>query len=270
MKSWLPAALAWFAATLGGCSTHSAATPPAAAASGDLLSFALAAGFTAGGLPVGWEPHLFETIRRRTVYDVVLDSGELALRARADSSASALRRRVSVDPLEIPFIEWSWKVERPVENADCSKESRDDCAARVLLLYRHEPSRVSLLDRARAASARAIQGETPPFAILVYAWTAARATDEPISSPHSGRVKVVPVRRGAREAGMWLTERRNHLEDFRRAFGEDPTVIESVALMTDTDDTGSTATAWYRSLRFASADPSSARGEIRPENRTER
>lgn len=39
--------------------------------------------------------------------------------------------------------------------------------------------------------------------------------------------------------------RRNIVDDYRRAFGEDPPHVGAIAIMTDTDNTGETATAWY-------------------------
>ena len=46
---------------------------------------------------------------------------------------------------------------------------------------------------------------------------------------------------------------RNVLEDFRQAFGTDPPLITGVAIMTDTDNTGESATAYYGDLVFRSA-----------------
>lgn len=45
-------------------------------------------------------------------------------------------------------------------------------------------------------------------------------------------------------------ERRDVLHDFRTAFGEEPTTILGVVLMTDTDDTRSHSTAYYGDIRF--------------------
>jgi DUF3047 family protein len=45
-------------------------------------------------------------------------------------------------------------------------------------------------------------------------------------------------------------ERRNVYEDYRRIVGDEPPRIEGVAVMTDTDETGESATAWYDALAF--------------------
>jgi hypothetical protein len=41
------------------------------------------------------------------------------------------------------------------------------------------------------------------------------------------------------------------LADYRRIFGEEPGAVDAVAIMTDTDNTGASATAWYGDIRFA-------------------
>jgi hypothetical protein len=201
-------------------------------------------------LPEGWEPFQFEKIPRTTVYQVVLEDGAPALKARSESAASALRRKIAVDPAKSPALEWSWKVAHALGKADLTRKDGDDCAARVMILYRYDPAKASFLQRAKFESAKAMHGEYPPSAMLVYAWTGEQKGDEPVTSPYSDRVKVFPVERGASRAGTWVSERRNHLQDYRRAFGEEPPEIEAVAFMVDTDNTGSEATAWLRELKL--------------------
>jgi len=50
--------------------------------------------------------------------------------------------------------------------------------------------------------------------------------------------------------GEWMTEKRNILEDYRRLFGGEPPSIMAVGIMTDTDNTGESATAGYDDLKF--------------------
>ncbi|MBE2889621.1 DUF3047 domain-containing protein, partial [Geobacter anodireducens] len=52
-------------------------------------------------------------------------------------------------------------------------------------------------------------------------------------------------------AGKWLSEERNVYEDYVRLFGEEPPRAEGVALMTDSDNTGGEATAWYGDIVLA-------------------
>ena len=55
------------------------------------------------------------------------------------------------------------------------------------------------------------------------------------------------------KAGIWVTEERNVYEDYRARFGEDPSAIGAVALMTDTDNTGGEAEAYYGDIFLGAA-----------------
>ena len=60
---------------------------------------------------------------------------------------------------------------------------------------------------------------------------------------------MIAVRSGSGEVGNWVGERRNIVEDYRRCFGQDPPSVGAVAVMTDTDNTGEEAMAWYGPIR---------------------
>lgn len=44
---------------------------------------------------------------------------------------------------------------------------------------------------------------------------------------------------------MWITESRNIYNDYKKAFGEEPPMIDGVAIMTDSDNTEGRATGYY-------------------------
>ena len=69
---------------------------------------------------------------------------------------------------------------------------------------------------------------------------------------------MVVVRSGGERVGAWVEEERNVYEDYRKAFGGEPPMIKGIAVMTDTDDTGESATAWYGDIVFHRASPRSA------------
>jgi hypothetical protein len=66
-----------------------------------------------------------------------------------------------------------------------------------------------------------------------------------LPNAYTERVRMIVVRSGAADAGRWVEEERNLYDDYRRAFAEEPPPIAGVAIMTDADDTGESATAWY-------------------------
>jgi hypothetical protein len=47
-----------------------------------------------------------------------------------------------------------------------------------------------------------------------------------------------------------VSEERNIYEDYKKAFGQEPPMISGVAIMTDTDNTGESAIAYYGDILF--------------------
>jgi hypothetical protein len=60
------------------------------------------------------------------------------------------------------------------------------------------------------------------------------------------------IRSGEEGAGQWWTEERDLLKDFMMAFGQAPTKIISIAVMTDADDTGGATSACYGDIILVS------------------
>jgi hypothetical protein len=62
------------------------------------------------------------------------------------------------------------------------------------------------------------------------------------------------VESGNSMAGQWLTEQRDLVADYRFQFGSDPPEAEAIAVMTDSDNTGESAEAWYGEISLATED----------------
>jgi hypothetical protein len=50
---------------------------------------------------------------------------------------------------------------------------------------------------------------------------------------------------GERKAGEWVSERRNLHEDYKKAFGTDPSGVFAIGIQTDTDHSNEMVTAYY-------------------------
>lgn len=61
---------------------------------------------------------------------------------------------------------------------------------------------------------------------------------------------MMAVESGPAQVGQWVVVRRNVLDDYRRAFGQEPPKAGAIALMTDTDNTGEKAVAYYGPIRI--------------------
>lgn len=204
-------------------------------------------------MPAGWEPLTFPRIERHTAYRLVAEDGVTVVRAEADDSASGLIRRVEVDPARTPILAWRWKVAGVVAAADATRKEGDDYAARVYVAFKYDPARVSWFDRTKYALIRLIYGEYPPHAGINYVWDNRLAPGTILPNAYTDRVRMIVLRSGEREAGRWMAETRNVLEDYQRAFGEAPPRVSGIAIMTDTDDTGGKAVAWYGDIDLRAA-----------------
>jgi len=204
------------------------------------------------GLPEGWEPLVFDRIETTTKYDLV-DEGIQVVRARARASASGLVRPVRVDLRTHPILRWCWRVSHVLERGDVRRKDGDDYAARIYVTFAYDPDRVGVWKRLRYLAARAIRGDLPLHAIT-YIWANRAPLGDAVDNAYAGSfVKMLPVDTGSTHVGTWRVHERNVYEDFVRVFGEEPTDVNGVALMTDTDDTGEAVTAWYGDLVFLPA-----------------
>lgn len=181
-----------------------------------------------GGDVRGWEEHRFAGSTR---YRTVALGDVHALRADADGEASGLYLKRRVELGHWPLLRWRWRVAHALVPADERARNGDDFAARVYV----------------------VSGDPLRFwktRTLCYVWAGRAGVGASWRNPYADDVVMVVLRSGDAEAGHWVEERRDVAADFRRHFGEAPRAVDAVAIMTDTDQTGSRATAWYEGLRF--------------------
>jgi hypothetical protein len=204
-------------------------------------------------LPPGWQPLSLGSNKTPTTYGLVDDQGRTVLHAQANAAASALFHAVRFDVRAAPLVEWRWKVAGLIDGADNAVASREDSPARIVLGFDGDRSKFSILERSSSALAQKVTGRELPYAELIYIWSNRAPTGTIIPNPHTRRVQMVVASTGAAGVGKWQALSRNVVEDFRRAFGEEPGLLTDVGVLTDTDNTGGTAEAWYGDIRFLPA-----------------
>lgn len=183
--------------------------------------------------------------KKPTRYRWERHEGRAVLAARAEHSASMWRRRLQVPPEQLGEVSFSWRVDELIQGASVAHAEREDAPARVLFGFGGDLSRLSGRNRMMFELAQALTGEAPPFATLMYVWETEAPVDSVIVNPRTDRIRKIVLDSGASELGTWRHHRRSLVSDFRRVFGENPGPLQSIALMTDSDNTRSTAQAWY-------------------------
>jgi hypothetical protein len=176
--------------------------------------------------------------------------GRRALAAQAERSASMWRRQVDVPPARLGEVSFSWWVDQLIAGASVAHAEREDAPARVLFGFGGDLARLSPRNRLMFDLAQALTGEAPPFATLMYVWETEAPVGSLIVNPRTDRVRKIVLDSGAAQLGRWRDHRRDLGADFRHAFGEEPGPLQSVALMTDADNTRSAARAWYGPVRL--------------------
>ena len=242
------AALVALALGLCGC-----AAPPGAAADIGSSPWALQSGAppVAAVLPAPTEwRHLTFPGKTATQFGYTRKDGRDAIAARADASVSMLRRAVRIEPQDLGSVRFSWKVPDLIAGSDMAVREADDSPVRIVLVFEGDRSRFSPRDQLLSELARAITGEELPYATLMYVWCNQREPGTVIPSPRTGRIRKLVVESGATSLNRWLDYERDIRADYRKAFGEAPGALVGIGIMSDSDNTRSSTSAWYGPLRL--------------------
>ena len=208
--------------------------------------------FEAGdpAIPVPWKVERIDQRVSPTGYAVREWDGVGAVEARADKSMALLGRPLEVDLEKTPILCWRWRIDAPVASADMTRKSGDDYAARVYLNFDVPADQLDFATRTKLAFGRTLYGDHLPAAAINYIWDNRHAVGTWQANVYTDRARMLVLRSGADDAGRWVTERRDVREDFRAAFGEISARLKSIALASDTDNTGETAHAGFADFRF--------------------
>ena len=180
-----------------------------------------------------------------TLYEPAHKDGRSATSAHSQQSASMWRRKLHRAPGQIAGVRFSWWVQDVIAEASVADASREDAPARVMFGFGGDLATLPMRTRMMFDLAEALTGEKPPYATLMYVWDAKAPVGTVIINPRSDRIRKIVVDSGPGQLRRWREHHRDLAADFRMAFGEPPGPLQSVALMTDSDNTQSQATSWY-------------------------
>lgn len=192
--------------------------------------------------------------KRRTRYTAQSLDGRPVVRAESDASASMYRRILRLEPDALGKARFSWRVEDLIKAADLRDRDAEDSPVRLMFAFDGDASRLSQRNRLLFEMAQALTGEAPPYATLMYVWDNHAPLESVIHAGRSDRVRKIVLESGAHHLGQWRHYERDIAADFRRAFGEEPGALLSIGLMTDSDNTRSSASAWYGEVRLCARD----------------
>lgn len=184
--------------------------------------------FTSPGHP-GWQEKRFAG---QTIYTPVRLNDHPMLRADSRASASGLFLEQRIDLRRTPVLNWSWQVEAIIPGIDERQKSGDDFAARVYVIAKGGLA----FWRTRALS---------------YVWSNSQPVGSIWPNPFTANAVLIAAQSGRQRLGAVIEERHNIREDWQRAFHEDISFIDGIAIMTDSDNSGQTSSALYTTPWFS-------------------
>ena len=199
----------------------------------------------AGGAPTEWKHLQLASYKGNVDYMLVVEDGTVVLRATSHNAASYLAVPTDFDPHKFPVLSWRWKVAQGIPTANTADQSKEDSPVRLMISFAGDISKLPFKDRFAASAAQTISGQALPYATLMYIWGEKVAVESITTSTRSARIKMLAVAADEQGIGSWHSYKRNLVEDFKRAFQEDPGNVTSIEIMSDTDNTGGDALAYY-------------------------
>ena len=186
----------------------------------------------------GWEEKIF---RNRVLYVIeAKPNHDGYLSATSHKACSGLVYRLKFNATKLPMISWQWTVsefpnkkkenQNPNEHYKPGWVEQDDYAARVYVIF---PSWNFMNIKS-----------------LEYVWDDDLPKGTIVTSPFSSNIKLFVVESGKENVNKWVLEERNIFEDYQKAFGRAGNIgVGAIALMTDSDNSISTAEASYKDLK---------------------
>lgn len=194
-----------------------------------------------------WKPMTIHGIERQTEYAIQKEAdGSTVLVAKSNDSASGLVLKRTFNAAEYPILRWRWKIENVYARGNYREKAGDDYPMRVYVLFEFDPATASMGEKIRYDFLKSIYGEYPPRRILNYIWANRSDETEPAASPYTNRSIMIPLEHGPQNAGRWMDETVNVLEDYHRFFGGNPPSKATLAIMNDSDNTKERSTSFLQ------------------------
>lgn len=192
-----------------------------------VAGFAIAA-IAAEGAIEGWQPVEFVG---QTHYQRLETSSGWQVQAISNASASGLSNKHKIALNQTPILRWMWRVEQPIDHpADEKSKEGDDFVARVYVIK---------------------EGFFPWQSYAInYVWSRQYPVGAHWPNPYTDHAMMVVVDSCFNKSEQWQSHARDIKADFKQYFNMDIDQVDAVAIMTDTDNTGSRAEAVYRDIGF--------------------
>lgn len=144
-------------------------------------------------------------------------------------------------------LQWRWRVDVPVAQADLRTKQGDDAAVKVCALFDLPLDKLGFVDRNLMRLARSTSGEYLPAATVCYVWDQGLPTGTVLNNAYTGRVRFMVLNSADTPLGQWASHSRDLSADFLRLFGSDTDTVPpllAIVVGADTDNTQGTSLAY--------------------------
>lgn len=174
-----------------------------------------------------------KSFKGNTDYQIISLNKQKVLQAKSSHSASSLYKEIRIDLHKTPYLNWSWRTDKNLAITDEQSKPGDDFTARIYLIVKGK----WFFWQTKAIN---------------YVWANHSPRNEAWANPFAGKnVIMIAVRTHTDLNKHWYTEKRNVLTDFKNHFGDDIRYIDGIAIMTDTDNSASSALSYYANFYFS-------------------
>ncbi|HLK68557.1 MAG TPA: DUF3047 domain-containing protein [Bryobacteraceae bacterium] len=177
-------------------------------------------------LPADWQ---VKVNHGKPEVSVCTDRNDACVHLKSAKASFSLERSVDVDPGQMPYLTWNWRVAQLPAGGDFRKSATDDQAAQVLVAF----------DDRR---------------IVSYIWdtSAPKGAEQRTTFIPLIHVFSVVCQSGSTDINKWLAESRNVAADYERAYGRPAPHVKGLRLQINSQHTGTVAESYFGEVAFRS------------------
>lgn len=171
-------------------------------------------------LPPGWHA----SRKDRSMFNIISERDDFFVRLNVKNKCTSFGKPVTFSTDSLPFLKWKWRVIALPEGGCENKRGKNDSGAGVYVIFK---------------------GAFKLNKIIKYVWSSTLPVGTIVASPYNNNTKIVVLQSGKEHMGEWVNQTVNIRMDFTRLFKYEPPVVVGIAILTDSDNTSSSAIADY-------------------------
>lgn len=155
------------------------------------------------------------------------ENGNYFTTVSSSNNCTSMGTIYSYSSEQYPILSWKWRVHKLPDGATELERGKNDSGASIYVIFK---------------------GAFKLNNIIKYVWSSSLPIGTQTVSPYNKNTKIIVLQSGVDKTNKWITESVNVYEDYKRLFGCKPPKVEGFGILTDSDNTKSSAIADYDDL----------------------